>query len=270
MEPWQEILNNSKVKDFSTFPFSLNMKKYFTKRSELLDEKFCSGILFFAPFFSKEITDCNISVYASVPDYHTVLKKLLGEVKTQLEERYPKETFHLFIDSSPISEIDVAVKAGLGFLGKNGLFIHPTYGSYGFLGEIITTLKLPSETNPTNWCLSCGACQRACPGRAIQKDGEIEEEKCLSFITQKKGELSEQEKSLMKKGGLIWGCDICQQVCPMNRGVKETYLEEFKRDIITQVGENTLIGKDYKKRAFGFRGKQVLIRNINILKESDK
>lgn len=265
-----DILNNGKIQNYSYFSFSQKSKKIKTKRGELLDDSFQSGIIFFLPYFSKEITGGNISIYASVPDYHKVVHKILTPLVESLTQAYPGERFEIFTDSSPIDEVGTAVRAGLGVLGKHGLFIHKTYGSYGFLATIITTLQIPAQEQPVTWCINCQKCVQLCPTGAILPDGHIDREKCLSHITQKKGDLTQWEIAMIQKGNLLWGCDICQRVCPMNRKEEETYLQEFKEDILTTMTEETLQGSYYKTRAFGFRGKGVLRRNMALMQEKEK
>lgn len=268
MEKWREILNNGKVKDFEVFHFDVSLKKIYARRGEILDDTFQSGIIFFVPYFSKAITKGNISAYAAVKDYHNVILYILEEIVTNLVEAYPAEKFASFVDISPLSEVELAAKAGLGVLGQNSMIIHSEYGSYGFLGTIVTTLSLPVSEKIPQICLNCGACREACPTKAITGDFRVKGEVCLSHITQKKGELTEQEKEFVKKGGFVWGCDICQEVCPMNKSKKETYIEEFLEDIITTLDEKIILNT-YKTRAYGFRGKNVLLRNLKLVEEGE-
>lgn len=206
----------------------------------------------------------NISKYAVVPDYHDVIGKLLQDTATKLNEAYPEEEFVAFTDNSPIPEVKAAILAGLGVRGLNGLFINPSYGSWIFIGEIVTTKEYnyPDLTEAETMCIKCGKCVSACPTKAISSNG-IESELCLSFITQKKGELTDEQKKLIKDSGCAWGCDICQNVCPMNKTVKSEPIEIFKNG--AELTART--GTDISDRAYAWRGEKVIKRNLKIFEE---
>ncbi len=208
-------------------------------------------------------TGRNLSRYACAPDYHNVAGQVLEQLVLDLSEKFPEEEFAAFADISPFDEVLIAARAGLGVIGRNTLLIHPEYGSWMFLGEIVTTLELPVEDAPVKECIGCGNCERLCPGGALN-GGQLREEYCLSFLTQKKRELSDTEQDLIKKGGLVWGCDICQTVCPMNRNVKIAPFKPLAQDLVERVTEENA-AELCKVRAFGFRGAKVIWRNLSIL-----
>lgn len=216
------------------------------------------------PYYSKAADGGNLSVYCSVKDYHIKIGRQLKSICRQLKEKYPEEEFVPFTDASPIAEVDRAVKAGLGVKGKNGLLINDEWGSFIFIGEIVTTLPLPATCFEDKGCLDCALCQKACPGGALA-GGAVNSENCASHISQKKGELTGEERRILKKADTVFGCDICQKVCPMNKKIMETPDPHpfFTEDILNTVTEETapLI---YKERAFGFRGLPVIIRNLKI------
>lgn len=207
----------------------------------------------------------NLSKYAVVPDYHRVALGLLNQVCVMLLQHWPGESFAAFADNSPIREVRAAYLSGLGVVGDNGLLFHPVYGSYVFIGEIVTTLAIEPGIPMGTGCLHCGACSQRCPGRAIQSGG-VCAARCVSHITQKKGELTREEQALVKQGGLLWGCDVCSDICPMNRGSSPTNLPEFLRDI-EEAADLTRTARTLRERAYGFRGKAVLERNAAILGE---
>lgn len=207
----------------------------------------------------------NLSKYAVVPDYHRVALELLDRVCVRLAQVWPSESFVSFADNSPIREVRAAWLSGLGVIGDNGLLLHPVYGSYVFIGEIVTTLYVEPGRPLEMGCLHCGACSRFCPGGAV-REGVVCTARCVSHITQKKGELTAEEQALIKKGGLLWGCDVCSDVCPMNRGSLPTSLPEFLRDI-GETADLSLTSRQLRERAYGFRGKAVLERNAAILEE---
>lgn len=204
----------------------------------------------------------NISRYAAVQDYHRAAGGMLGRACEALRAAFPFQ-FEPFVDNSPIREVDAALRAGLGVLGKNGLLIHPKYGSWVFLGCIVTDMPLSFSEAEKRACIGCGACVRACPAGCIGEKG-IDGIRCLSAVTQKKGELTPEEILLVKKGGLLWGCDICQEVCPMNRMAAETPLDVFRTDRKGLLGREDLT-RAVRLRAYGFRGPGPLRRNYEIL-----
>ena len=208
--------------------------------------------------------DSDISKYAVVPDYHNIIIDILQGTSAKLNESYPDEEFIVFTDSSPIPEVKAAINAGLGVKGLNGLFINEIYGSWVFIGEIVTTMELtPSSTKNTR-CISCGRCVAACPTKAIAENGIIPE-KCLSYITQKKGDLTAEQQQLIKKSGCAWGCDICQNVCPMNKSVIASPIEQFKNGAEFKARTDS----DISDRAYAWRGEKVIKRNLEILKSKE-
>ncbi len=218
------------------------------------------------PYYSKALVG-NISKYAMVSDYHTVVGNYLQDLCDRLTKKVGGD-FVPFVDLSPIPEVMTAAKAGLGFLGKNGLLIHPKYGSYLFLGEIVTNHIMPYTSADPRSCLNCGLCERRCLGHAI-KEGKLDKNSCLSHITQSKRMPTQEQKEKMMKNGLLWGCDTCQDVCPMNRNVLPTPLSFFQKDIVATVCA-AQIEELCKTRAFGFRGPEILHRNYQILYGNSK
>ena len=223
-----------------------------------------SIMLFLFPYYVGDFPKRNISKYAMLRDYHKVAGEMLSEVIENLEREFPYNSFHAFVDSSPIKEVPAALRAGLGRKGLNGLLINDTYGSYCFIGEIVTDLSLPF-TNEKRECLKCNKCIRACPGGAISKNG-FDESKCLSALTQKKGQLTDEEISKIKNNGSIWGCDICQDVCPLCKNPKVTPFEEFKEMVVPFIDEENL-DEVFPESAFAWRKKATILRNIRIVND---
>lgn len=202
----------------------------------------------------------NISKYAVVTDYHEVALSRLNAAMLSLQKIYENEEFAGFADNSPIPEVRAACIAGLGVRGENSLLITEKYGSYVFIGTIVTSAKLNVSENEIKPCLKCGRCKSACPSGAICENG-FERKLCLSEITQKKGELSENEKKLMKECGCVWGCDVCQTVCPMNKNAAKTEIKEFLNSPKAILSE----GCDLEGRAYEWRGRKVIERNLKLL-----
>ena len=217
-------------------------------------------IVFLFPYYlgDGKYEGYDISKYAVVPDYHDVILPLLQNACDRLKEKFPNEEFVTFTDNSPIPEVNVAVYAGLGVKGRNGLFISKEYGSWVFIGEIVTTLKIKAERHEIKSCIGCNKCAEACPTGSITAEG-VNKETCLSHVTQRKGELTQEEKKLIIKSGCLWGCDICQNVCPMNINIKTNLHKVFKSDIRLTADADILDG-----RAYGWRGRKTIERNINI------
>ena len=166
----------------------------------------------------------------------------------------------------------MAYLAGLGFYGWNQTFINPTWGSYTVIGTIMTTLELSPSVPLAQSCLQCGACLRACPGKALQGD-HLDYRTCKSYLTQCKGELSEEEERIIGKTPLIFGCDVCQEVCPHNLDIPMTPIPEFQQ-VTSYIEVEELEGmtnKEFKAKyghkAWVWRGKKVLLRNAKIVRK---
>ena len=202
----------------------------------------------------------NVSRYAVSEDYHIITGKIINDIAAALREKFPGNTFEAFVDNSPFPEVRCAVNAGLGVMGLNNLFINKDYGSWVFLGEIVTDRYFEPFRGEYSLCDGCNRCIKACPVSAIS-GRELLKEKCLSFLSQKKGELSEETKALIASTGCAWGCDICQKVCPMNINARTTPIKEFFDTAEAFVTKDTGI----ENRAFAWRGKAVIDRNLEIL-----
>ncbi len=229
-----------------------------------------SVILYLVPYYTGD-TD-NISRYASSLDYHIVLREINEKLERYLSAEFKNSVFKGYGDHSPIDERRAALDLGLGILGESGLLLNEKYGSYIFIGDLVTDIDpeiLGAVTPmPMLKCEGCGLCKKACP-TGILRDGGGE---CLSWITQKKGELSKEEQLLMQKYNTAWGCDICQSACPHNKNPKKTPMEFFYRDRIERLTRNIVDAMDkesFEKRAFAWRGRKTVERNIEILEKQE-
>ncbi|MCL2284018.1 MAG: 4Fe-4S dicluster domain-containing protein [Fibromonadales bacterium] len=155
--------------------------------------------------------------FAIGEDYHIAIGDILREKAERIGGQY-------FVDSLPIAERELAVLAGLGFIGKNRLLINPKFGSGFFIGGILlddadvnvgARRALPLHSHPQHGCAKCRRCIDACPSKALTEDGFLDARRCASYLTiEHKGELSEQQKEWAKH--CTYGCDVCQRVCPYN------------------------------------------------------
>ncbi len=209
-----------------------------------------------------------ISSYAMGEDYHGVVLKALDEGCNFLKNK--GFLANAYVDDSPLVERHLAYLAGLGFFGKNGMLINEKYGSFVFVGYILTDCELDCDAPLENsMCIGCNKCIEACPGGALGEDFSFDENKCVSYLTQKKGELTAKEQEIIKKSGYIWGCDICQSVCPYNYTAERTKIPQFLKNLVYDVKiDDNISNNEFKKtfanRAFSWRGKNVLKRNIDI------
>lgn len=218
-------------------------------------------VLLFPYLLEKEYyKNINLSRYAVAADYHTIAGAYLDELVQKLQDAVPGYAFAAFCDNSPIPEVRAAALSGLGVIGRNGLLIHPVYGSYCFIGEVVTDLPLLPTGDKIRGCVGCGACERACPALALS-GGKPDEKNCLSAVTQQKKDPTDRQLALMRRENTVWGCDRCQTVCPMNRGAKTTPLPPFRKNTIPVVTMTTPVDG----RAYAWRGEKVIRRNLKLM-----
>lgn len=168
-----------------------------------------------------------ISQYAFGRDYHRVLRKKAQRLVDFLREQAGQVEARVFVDSGPVLEKSWAVRSGLGWIGKNSNLLNKRLGSFFFLCEIITDLELPADVPVTDHCGTCTACIEACPTQAILPDRTIDASRCISYLTI---ELRDQipEAFAGKLDGWMFGCDVCQDVCPWNRFATRHHEPEFE------------------------------------------
>ncbi len=203
-------------------------------------------------------------------DYHLVLEDKLKRLCDFLKEQKPKAEYVYMTDRGVLSDKAVAERAGIGWIGKNSLLITSEYGSYVFLGEIITNIKIPEDKPMLDECGDCTICLVSCPNNAIVASKQINSKKCLSFLTQKKNIIEDQY--LSKMGNRIYGCDTCQQVCPKNKGINSIHQKQFLSDRelleplikpLLRISKNEFNNK-WGHTAAGWRGKTTIQRNAII------
>ena len=235
------------------------------RRGLAANEARCA-LVFLIPYFVSD-SGGNISLYARARDYHAYCGELFPRLERALKSEFGG-TFVGFADKSPIEETRAALFAGLAVRGDSYVIINEKYGSFVFIGELITDktsaeLCLDGSLKPVRECLHCGACRRACPMKNSRE--------CLSAVTQKKGELTPDEISYIRENGSAWGCDICQTSCPLNKNAAETPIAFFRRDRISTLTRETLdkmTDAEFSARAFSWRGRGVLERNLSVLENN--
>jgi epoxyqueuosine reductase len=188
---------------------------------ELLVENAKSVIVFLYNYYPSKMMDTNspylVSAYAYGSDYHEVIREKLNTLISKLREQIPEISIRGFVDSAPVLERAWATRAGLGWIGKNSMLISKRNGSYFFISELITDTELEYD-NPMggDYCGDCSRCMDACPTTAITYLRVVDANKCISYLTiENKSEIPEAYRGQYKKW--VFGCDICQQVCPWNR-----------------------------------------------------
>ncbi|MGE4287656.1 MAG: tRNA epoxyqueuosine(34) reductase QueG [Salinivirgaceae bacterium] len=170
-----------------------------------------------------------IAKYAYGTDYHFVLKDRMKELWKHIATLVPDLEGRIFVDSAPVSDKLWAVKAGLGWLGKNSCLINKEMGSFVFISELLVNLELVyDEPYASNFCGSCTLCIDACPTQAIAQPGVVDSRRCISYqtIENRNDYIDDDLKGNFKDR--IFGCDICQDVCPWNKKPLITALPEFK------------------------------------------
>lgn len=222
---------------------------------------------------TQEVIDNGFSLYTRGSDYHKVVKLYLNKICEYIEGLGGKAI--PLVDSNNLPERYLAYLAGVGFIGKNNMIITKKYGSYVFLGEIITDLEIYSsdigkfeDIIKFNDCGDCEICYKECPTKSInrfKKNSNI----CASYLTQKK-ELTDIEIKLI--GGRVFGCDSCQLKCPYNDRVEKSNILEFEPfDFMVRDDTDNILSlsnkgfkESYLKTSCGWRGKNVLKRNALI------
>ncbi|MDR2753287.1 MAG: DUF1730 domain-containing protein [Oscillospiraceae bacterium] len=209
----------------------------------------------------------NIARYAVGADYHAVCGARLARACKALRVLFPGEVFEWYCDNAPLPEVALAAHAGLGVRGQHNLLITKAFGTWVFLGEIVTTAALPAKSNaslPKINCRQCPApCKSSCPTGTLQA-GFCRED-CVSHISQKKGLLTHEEETALRQAQTAWGCDLCQEACVANRHAQTNPLPEFLQSPTPCLAEETPI----EGRAYAWRGRDVLLRNLRILGRVD-
>ena len=209
-------------------------------------------------------------------DYHTILRdrleKLISFIQSQTKMIQEEEPWRFApqVDTGELIDVAVAQRAGLGFIGRNGLLITEEFGSFVYLGEIVTNIKFEVDEPGVFGCGECRRCITGCPTQALLGDGRMNAKKCLSYQTQTKGMMPEEYRKKMRN--VIYGCDICQLVCPYNQGKDVHFHPEMEPEVAVVYPKLKpmlqLSNKEFKTKfghlAGSWRGKKPLQRNALI------
>ncbi|MGA3603053.1 tRNA epoxyqueuosine(34) reductase QueG [Lysinibacillus agricola] len=200
-------------------------------------------------------------------DYHTALRERLKLLSAWLEARIEGVRIESMVDTGALVDRAVAERAGIGWGGKNCSIITPEFGSYVYLGELITNIPFAPDKPMEDECGDCRLCLDVCPTSALIEGGQLNSQRCIAFLTQTKGTLPDEFRSHI--GNRLYGCDTCQTVCPKNKGKINWIHEEFKPDPELAkpllVPLLTISNRDFKEK-FGhvsgsWRGKKPIQRN---------
>ncbi|WP_102272025.1 tRNA epoxyqueuosine(34) reductase QueG [Cytobacillus massiliigabonensis] len=203
-------------------------------------------------------------------DYHLILRDRLKKLEEYIIERVPEAKCKSMVDTGELVDRAVAERAGIGWSGKNCSIITPEFGSYVYLGEMITTIPFEPDQPIEDQCGTCNKCLEACPTGALVQGGQINAQKCIAFLTQTKGFIEEQYRE--KIGNRVYGCDSCQTACPENKGKNFHFHEEMEPDpeIVKPLLKPILqiSNRDFKEKfgplAGSWRGKKPIQRNAII------
>ena len=234
-----------------------------------------SLIVLFVPYMDAQKlvsgSAANLSDHSISIDYHIIMGKIMYAFKKEKLDEFDAAVY-MQCDRGLFNERFFAIQSGLCKRGVNGLAIHPRFGSYGFLGIIVTDKMLEERYDAPLECRGCNRCISACPAGAITADA-VDGNKCLSYLTQKKI-LSPEEMQLLKKSRKIYGCDICQRVCPENNGIIYCEIEDFKHDLMYNIEledlmplSNRAFKRKFGNRNFAWRGKSILLRNLELIED---
>lgn len=201
-------------------------------------------------------------------DYHVVLKDRMKKIVHEISKDISFE-YKIYVDTGPLVDREIANKAGIGYYGKNCSIMNNEHGSFIFIGYILTDLEIDPDMRMENECGGCELCIKACPTKALYEPYRLNPNRCISYLTQTKGDIDEELKG--KMGRSIYGCDICQMVCPKNKIAKKSSHEEFipEESHIELEGIFNISNREFKRKyghmAFSWRGKGIIRRNAEII-----
>ena len=200
-------------------------------------------------------------------DYHVILRDRLSKLEAFILEKVPTAQLKSMVDTGDLSDRAVAERAGLGVVGKHTNLITKEFGSYLYLGEMLTSIPFPPDSPIEDLCGSCTLCIDTCPTDALVQGGQLNAQKCIAFLTQKKTSIAEPYRKAI--GNRVYGCDTCQQVCPYNKGIDVHHHAEMEPDpekVKPKLKSLLFINNRTFKETFGemagsWRGRKPIQRN---------
>ncbi|MGM0603000.1 MAG: tRNA epoxyqueuosine(34) reductase QueG [Bacillota bacterium] len=251
---WPSPLFNKNIEEVC------NIKKIFSQAK--------TAIVLAVSYNQKSNNNFYLSKYIGEVDYHKYINMMMDNLIDMLKDEVGESfQYKKYVDTAPFMERVIARNAGIGFTGKNSFIINPHYGSFIFLAEILVDFKISADKKLNLDCGDCRKCIDSCPVGAIKEPYLTDFNKCISYLTQKRGILTLEERKII--GENIWGCDICQEVCPYNKNIEQT--EHSKLTQKKAYGISYFLNIDrkkppleLKKMALSWRGFRILQRNAII------
>lgn len=231
----------------------------------------CVAVPYATQYATRDPLRGRVSNYAWSSDYHRRMRALLADLAGLIEEHAGPGTTALACDTAPLAERAFAARAGLGWIGKHTNLINPDYGSFVFLGEIVTTVAFEPDEPLRKTCGSCTRCIDKCPTGALRGDYTIDANRCIADLTQRTDSIPRDFRALL--GTWVWGCDICQLVCPPTMQAPHAATPAFE-PVSAEVAAPSLtrllrmrsseFKKLYRTTSAGWRGAAVLRRNAAV------
>lgn len=211
-------------------------------------------------------TQGKIARFAWGKDYHLVISNMLEKLTNNIKVLYPEAQTIFYVDTGPIMEKPWAQTSGIGWQGKNSLIITKEYGSWVFLATIVTNLEIEPDLPAKNLCGSCNICIKNCPTNAIAEHGILNANKCIAYwtIEDKTGLIPNE--IIQNLNGWLFGCDICQQVCPYNLKPKPTQIPEFKTFYHTSINFSDILDSSNRQFKLSFKDTPLERRKLELIK----
>jgi len=206
-----------------------------------------------------------IAAYARGLDYHDVIRTKLQQLEQFVKTKRPAFRARICVDSAPLLEREWAVRAGIGWRGRQGQIVNAKNGCCLLLGELLLDFEIAPSSRADNQCGECDKCVSACPNGAISKDGLVDAKRCISYLTMEhKGGFTGEEQCLI--GQALFGCDVCTAICPWNRFGEDKVLPEFLAGALPETREClSMTEQDFDRR---FKGMPVFRLGLERLKRN--
>ncbi len=282
-----EILSEAHIEYAAAIPFSACRVWNEAKLAQFgfTRDTVQSALMFLVPYYPGAAEKRNLSVYSAARDYHLYFKTFFAQTCEKLQDAFPAYRFSGSADNAPIDERHAAITAGLGIPGDSGLLINETYGTYIFIGEILSDMPRDAfyeHAQPfvphDGVCSHCGACQRACPrehnpfGIRDCLSAVNQTKKLASLCTPENGHSEADYVNYIRYFGSAWGCDLCQTSCPHNQNPSITPVPFFREQLtpyVTAAEIRAMPEEDFKARAYAWRKRETIVRNLDLLEKDE-